>query len=159
MSFARLIGLPDLDDLSYNSFNAPLVRLWDLGRDDPEKVVSEAPLSQLSRPAWEFGRRPPSVIANNLGILRVYPCGWSDYQDFDDDSCPSNCAFCAEEAYWAAISRVGLSWVPDLADDDDSQRETLEVLEDPRILADVRESEDDLSAGRVYEWDAIRRRT
>lgn len=37
-------------------------------------------------------------------------------------------------------------------------QETLEVLADPQAMDDIRRSEADVRAGRVYNWDDLKRR-
>lgn len=39
----------------------------------------------------------------------------------------------------------------------ESWEETMEVLADPELMAALAESEEDVKAGRVYDWDEVKR--
>ena len=43
-------------------------------------------------------------------------------------------------------------------DEYEALQETLEVLADPRAMEDIKRSEADVRAGRVYSWDDVKRR-
>jgi prevent-host-death family protein len=39
----------------------------------------------------------------------------------------------------------------------DSWKETEEILSDPKAMKDIREAEEDIKAGRVYDWDEVKK--
>jgi prevent-host-death family protein len=56
------------------------------------------------------------------------------------------------------ISRSGKDVAIVLSVDEfDSLIETLEVLDDPELMAAIAESEEDVKAGRVYPWEQVKR--
>jgi antitoxin YefM len=43
------------------------------------------------------------------------------------------------------------------ADEWESWEETIEVLSDPELMEDLRASEEDVKAGRLHDWDEVKR--
>ncbi|MBA3724392.1 MAG: type II toxin-antitoxin system Phd/YefM family antitoxin [Candidatus Levybacteria bacterium] len=39
----------------------------------------------------------------------------------------------------------------------DSWKETEEILNDPKIMKDIKEAEEDIKAGRVYDWEDVKK--
>ena len=39
----------------------------------------------------------------------------------------------------------------------ESWKETNEILADPQLMAAIKEGEEDIKAGRVYDWDEVKR--
>lgn len=43
------------------------------------------------------------------------------------------------------------------ADEFESWKETLEILSDPKLMKDLKEAEEDIKAGRVYDWEDVKK--
>lgn len=39
----------------------------------------------------------------------------------------------------------------------DSWKETMEILADPQLMNDIREGEEDIKMGRVYDWEMVKK--
>jgi prevent-host-death family protein len=56
------------------------------------------------------------------------------------------------------ITRNGLPRAVIMSPDEyEALQETIEVLEDPELLGALRRSEEDLKAGRVFDWETVKR--
>lgn len=42
-------------------------------------------------------------------------------------------------------------------DEYESLKETLDILSDPQAMKDLREAEEDVKAGRLYDWDEVKK--
>ncbi len=42
-------------------------------------------------------------------------------------------------------------------DEYESLKETLEIMSDPKLMKNIREAEEDVKAGRVYDWDEVKK--
>ena len=42
-------------------------------------------------------------------------------------------------------------------DEYESWKETEEILADPKLMADIKESEEDIKAGRVHDWEDVKK--
>lgn len=39
----------------------------------------------------------------------------------------------------------------------ESLKETLEIMSDPKLMSDIKKGEEDIKAGRVYDWEDVKK--
>jgi hypothetical protein len=150
MTYARLVGLPDPGEYDLTA-RAPLARMWEGGLDDAYDLEQQSPVSQMTWRAWNLGLAPPALHREQFGVSRVYAGGYVLNPTYaDDGNC--GCAICIVDAYCSAVGRAPSLRFAGRAGELDAEQETREILADPHLLADLREAEEDIVAGRLYEW-------